>query len=336
MSMRRLFLLVASFVLSVVLIAVLLRIGKIDLRLTLQQVEKVSGIAFAKLVLLNVLIVLASTEKWRSIDIALRRSSDIVQSRATSFALTSAGLALGTVLPLQFAMATARTLGTYAHGSAIKRGTAGTLFEQSFDVLTVCLLAVASGITRALRGGGVMWATCAVVSTGLLFLMIGPSMRLIRRVGTRCTAKIGISWSRIAFVMERSSSLLDSDLLKPDLARRLAVLSVARFTITVLMSYQTAAAIGVHIPLWQLAAATPFVFLASVVALTPGGLGINELTGATALSLFGTPLAVSAEWAIVNRLLVTISYVVVALCAAAILLIGRVMSASSRDAVHDR
>src|SRR6266567_7545583 len=100
MTRQRSFLLVASFALGVVLIVVLIKAVEIDLRLTLQQIQTVRWVSFTKLILLNVLLVLISTWKWRSIDTALRRSSDFPQSRATSFALTSAGLALGTFLPL--------------------------------------------------------------------------------------------------------------------------------------------------------------------------------------------------------------------------------------------
>ena len=69
------------------------------------------------------------------------------------------------------------------------------------------------------------------------------------------------------------------------------------------MAAQAAQAIGAQIPVWHLAAAMPFVIIACVIVITPGGLGVNELTYATALHLFGTPLAVGAQWALANRFL---------------------------------
>ena len=69
------------------------------------------------------------------------------------------------------------------------------------------------------------------------------------------------------------------------------------------MAAQAAQAIGVHIPLWHLAAAMPFVIIACVIVVTPGGLGVNELSYATTLHLFGTPLNVGAQWALANRVL---------------------------------
>lgn len=335
MTRQRWFLLLGSFALSVLLIAFLIRFGKIDLHTTILLLQHVRWISFSKLVLLNVLLAVASAEKWRSIDAALRRPDDAEQSRNTSFALTSFGLALGTFLPIQIAMSSARTLGTYVHGSAIKRGTAGTLYEQSFDVLTVAALAVASGITRVWRGGGTMWIICGSVGVSLVLLTVGPVLRAIRWIAAKLTTKLAARPSRLGGLLRSFSDLLNSGLLGSALARRLVALSVARFVIVVLMSWQTAEAIGLRIPLWHMAAATPFVVLASVIALTPGGLGINELTGATALSLFGTPLAMAAQWTLANRALITVSYLAVALASATLLLVGKSAASGSRAVAQD-
>ena len=335
MNKRRSFLLAASFALGVVLLALLMRISRIDLRLTLQQLESVRWISFAKVVLLNALLVLASTEKWRSIDTTLRSSTDSLQPRSASFALTSVGLALGTLLPLQVAMATARTLGTYVHGSPIKRGTAGTFYEQSFDILAVCFLAVASVITRVFSGGETLWIISAAILTGLALLTVQPLMRVIQWFADTCRIKVASSENRLGVALRDFLEFQHSALFNVGLARRLVVLSLARYVVIVLMSIQTAEAIGLHIPLWQMAAAIPFVVIASVIALTPGGLGINELTAATALIFFGTQLAVGSQWILANRVLVTVSYWVVAICAATIFSVGKIKTSSSRTAVQD-
>ena len=100
------------------------------------------------------------------------------------------------------------------------------------------------------------------------------------------------------------------------------------------MAGQTAVAIGVHIPLWHLAAAMPFVIIACVIVVTPGGLGVNELSYATTLHLFGTPLNVGAQWALANRVLVaSLACLVVAACAIAMLGLTRIRPCrqASRD-----
>jgi hypothetical protein len=310
---------IGSAALTVFLVFLLIKVGKIHLRVTLQQLRSVSWFSLTKLLLLNGLLVYLSTEKWRSIDAAWRRSSDGVPSPAAAFAHTSAGFALGVFLPVQLAMSTARTFGTHVHGGALKRGTAGTLLEQGFDILTVCFLAAASGITRFYRGGGMMWTLAATAAIVLALLAVGPSVRVIRWLATSFTAATAPPGNKVGAVLRSLSELQHSGLLNATLARRLVILSMLRFSVVVLMSIETAEAIGVHIPVWQMAASVPFVVMASVLALTPGGLGVNELTSVTALKMFGTPLAVGAQWAIANRVLIAASYFLVALCAAIVL-----------------
>jgi uncharacterized membrane protein YbhN (UPF0104 family) len=306
-----------SAALTIVLIVVLIKISKLDLRVTVQQLKSVSWISFCELVLLTSLHVYLSSLKWRLVDATLRRGSDSAPSRVMSFALTSTGVALGQVLPVQLSMSIARTLGTYFHGRALKRGTGGTLFEQAFDVLIVGFLAIATGVTVLYRGGGGMWTVCALAMTGAAVLAIGPLVKLIRRQ----------EWRPSNQIFRRIATLQQSGLMNPVLARQLMGLSAARFVIQVLMAGQAAAAIGVHIPLWHFAAAMPFVIIACVIVATPGGLGVNELSYATALHLFGTPLNAGAQWALANRVLVASSCLVVAVCAVALLGLTRIMPA---------
>jgi len=320
MTMRRSFLMVASVALAIVLIVLLIKIGKVDLRLTLQQLKGVSLIAFAKILLLNALLIYLSTEKWRSIDAAWRRLSDTVPPRTTSYALTSVGLAIGIILPVQLAMATARTLGTYFHGQALKRGTGGTLLEQGFDVYTVCFLAAASAITWLGHGGGETWVLSASAATALALLAVEPLVRAIRWLAVRCGTLDSMPRYKI---FHSVWALQHSGVLNARLGRRLVALSVLRFCTVALMSVETAEAVGLHISLWQLAAAIPFVIFASIIALTPGGIGVNELAGVGTLSVFGTPFVTGAQWALANRVLVSVSYLLFAVCAAVLLLSRR-------------
>jgi hypothetical protein len=320
MTVRRVLLLLGSVSLGVILVVLLIRVGKIDLRLTLLQLQTVSPVSFIKLVLLNGLLVYLSTVKWRSIDDALRHPSDSIPSKATSFGITSAGMALGLVLPVQVGMAAARTLGTYVHGRPMKRGTAGTLFEQSFDLMMVAFLAAASGATWFYNGGAVMWMACASGMTVLAISAVGPLIGLIRWAGASYSSRTSAPGNRI---LRAVWELQHSRLLNATLARRLVGLSALRFCVVVLMAAQTAESIHAPIPLWHMAAAIPFVFIATIVAVTPGGIGVNELTSATALKFFGTPLAIAAQWSLANRFLVTASCFAVVACASVIWMVEK-------------
>ena len=79
-----------------------------------------------------------------------------------------------------------------------------------------------------------------------------------------------------------------------------------------------------------MAAAIPFVTAAAVIALTPGGIGLNEFAGAGALEVFGIPFAIGAQWALANRVLVAASYIFVASCAMALLLTREIFSPGTR------
>jgi Lysylphosphatidylglycerol synthase TM region len=324
MRLRRALLTLASVAFSVVLIVLLIRVGKIDVRSTWLQIEGASRIAFIKLVLLNVLLIYLSTVKWRSVDAALRHASDSVPSRTTSFGLTSVGMALGLVLPVQLGMSTARTLGTYVYGSPLKRGTAGTLLEQSFDLLIVLFLTIASAATWFFGGGGGMWVLSAAVMIALALVAVGPLTRLIQSVASYL-ANAMARRGRIGDVLRSFSELVDSGVLSVPLARRLVMLSAARFVVVVLMAGETAEAISAPIPLWHMAAAIPFVFLACVIGVTPGGLGVNELASASALNVFGTPFSIGAQWALANRALGVASCFLVALLAASLIGVKRLV-----------
>ena len=264
MKLRRIALFLVSVVLAIGLTLLLIRLGKVNLRLTWHQLERVSAVDFIKLVLLNCLLVYLSTEKWRSIDVALRRSSDFVPSRIASFFISSAGMALGLILPVQLGMVhLARTIGTNINGRALKRGTVGTLFEQGFDFMIVALLSVASAVTWLCKGGGIMWIACATVIAAFALLAVGPTI-CVSEWFCRYTSKSVIhesSYWRPEWLnnsarraLRRISEFQNSGFVNARLARRLVVLSAARFAVVVLMASQTAKAIDAAIPLWHMAA----------------------------------------------------------------------------------
>ena len=309
MSLRRVLPVFASVALGLVLIVFLIRVGKTDVGSTLRQLQHVSRFVFIKLVLLNGLLIYLSTEKWRIVDATLRGSSDLVPSRITSFAVSSAGMAMGLILPVQLGMAAARTFGTYLYGRALKRGTAGTVFEQSFDLLVVALLSVASGATWLCGGGGVAWTACASAMIVLAMLAVEPAFRLVQRLPT-CKPKhptpddptpVRTQRERLlARALGSCSELMHSNAVSASLARRLLLLSTVRFGVVVLMAGQTAEAIHSPIPLWQMGAAIPFVF--------------------------------GVQWALANRVLGIVVCYFVAACALAMLGVERIIAAGTLGA----
>ena len=178
MKGQRVLLAIGSIALSAILLLILARVGSVDARSTLGLLMNVSFSSFARLLLLNTFLVYFSSEKWRSIDVASRRRTDSVPSRMNAMAFTALGFALGLVLPIQIAMATARTLGIYGHDKPIKRGIAWTLFEQVFDIGLVFFLGAASLATYLFHGGPKLWIALAFSSVAIAFLSVSPCIRL--------------------------------------------------------------------------------------------------------------------------------------------------------------
>jgi uncharacterized membrane protein YbhN (UPF0104 family) len=309
-----------SVAVSVALIVLLIHVAKISPRATVHQLAGARRGPLLRLLLLMTLHVFLSAEKWRSMDRVIHRPGDVPLTRSVAFAVTSGGVALGQILPMQLSMVVARVLGTQLHGRAFTRGTVGTIFDQGSDFLLVCFLIPASALTWLLAFGPAAWLGLAVVMAVLAVLTVDPTVQLVRRVAAYSIRRNSTPPNRIQRALEE---LAASPLLASPVLRRLLLLSIVRFVVLVLMAGETSRAIGSSVPLWHLGAAMPFVVLSSALAITPGGIGLNELTYATALSLFGTPLSVGVPWALANRILVAATAFTLGACTAAACLVAK-------------
>ena len=130
MSLRSMVLTVASITVGIALIYALISYAKIDPQATLRQLAAANRIAFIRLAMLMAFNIFLSGLKWQLMDRAIRREGDAVLTKTTFFAVTSAGVALGQVLPMQVSMVIARVLGTQFHGRSVTRGTVSTLFDH--------------------------------------------------------------------------------------------------------------------------------------------------------------------------------------------------------------
>lgn len=310
-----------SLAAGLLLVILLSAYSGLSLRKAMTQLGDVVSLAFVRLSLLMALYVFLSAEKWRLIDRHMRGTAEALP-RLTGFALTAAGMALGQVLPVQVSVSVARTLGTWVHGRALRRGTVGTLLEQAFDFLVVCVLALATVATRAFRGGAAMWLAFAAIVSLVSLAAVAPVCRLVQAVAARILARRqdrGPSRWR-AFLHEVHSS----GILEAQLGRRLTGLSLLRFAVLVLIAGQVTSAIHANIPLWHFAAAMPVVVIAMALSITPAGLGVTEVAYAGMLGLFGTSLPAATQWAIANRLLSCVATLLVAVVATLAFLVVRV------------
>jgi uncharacterized membrane protein YbhN (UPF0104 family) len=292
---------VISCAMGALFLLLAVKAGKVDTGITLRELRDVAPTPLIALVLLTAVHISLSNQKWRCVDAVLRAPSDAVPSIGNSFGMTAIGVALGQLLPMHLGVITARTVGSHFLGRPFARGTIGSVFEQSFDVLIMGLLSLASFITLLSHGGSSTWIFAGSLMVTVALLAAACVMRWIHRLGSSVAGCRFFGWS----IRRHLETLRNSGLLSPTLVRKLIVLSTARFAVQVLMAAQVGAAIGIHIQVWHLAASIPLVILACVIILTPGGIGISELGYAGILHLFGTPLNTGAQWAVASRILIS-------------------------------
>ena len=309
--------LLASTVLAVILLTLFFTYTDLDLAAIGRLLAEVPPLAFGEVMVLMGFNSFLAGEKWRLIALRLQQDDDRAMPRLLYFAFTSIGVALGQIVPAQFSLVLSRSIGAHLHGGrALSRGATATLFDYFFDLLVAAFFALASVLVLITGGGAIGWALYALLISVAGFVLYGSAARLV--------AGAARSLGRHGRLGGFCAAIAVSPLLAPDIGRRLLAISGLRFAVLVLVGWISAQAIGVDLPLWHLAASLPFAIIANALAITPGSLGVNEWTVSSALFALGTPFAVSAQWVVVNRVLVAVA---AGLCGIA----GLLIAAASRS-----
>lgn len=275
--------------------------------------------AFAETALLLGFNNVLAGEKWRLITVRLHQDDGRSMPRLLYFAFTSIGVALGQILPAQLTVVLSRSIGAHLYGGrGLRRGAFATLFDYFFDLLIAVFFVLSSVLVLVTGGGAGTWALYALAIAIAGFLLYGAAARLAvgvaRSLGSRGCGRFHGFCTTIAL----------SPLLAPNFGRRLLAISAVRFAVLVLIGAVSANAVALDVPVWRLAASLPFAVIANALAITPGGLGINEWTVSSALFALGTPFQTSAQWAVINRVLVAAA---AGLCGIA----GMIIAAAARS-----
>jgi uncharacterized membrane protein YbhN (UPF0104 family) len=218
---------------------------------------------------------------------------------------------LGQVLPMQFCVVTVRSLAARWHDQLpLGRGAVVALFDQLFDFLVPCffLLGALVAMSGVLSPGLAAGVTGALVVIGLLLVIAGGRkagkllmgmIRMLPMPGKRTrmpeegSAKSSLEWMDRTFLT------------------RLSVASVARYLNLVFRSYLVVLAVGLPVGFLPVFFAMPVVVLSIVISVTPASLGIAEWGWAGVLTAFGIETDLAARYALLNRVLVLLSVVVV-------------------------
>ncbi len=271
----------------------------VDLAQVASRLGSLKPEAFIALTGLIGLTTWLSALRWRLI--AQRTGLCDPPSMEAAFALTALGVGVGQVVPTQLAAPLSRSLGGKLFGDRRPLRTAGvTFYEQCFDLGLTTVLGAASALALATRSAP-LWPPLAAV--GVL-----ACLGLVRVV----PALLGWAAKGPARLQTLVAGVQRSGVLGPALLTRLVCITALRFVILIAMAWTTSWCAGIDAPPLALAAALPLVALATALPLTPAGLGVNELTFAAVLVAFGMPLDLATEWALVNRVLVTVASLLVA------------------------
>lgn len=302
MSRRTLVTGVLSAAVGIILLAYLLVRADLDVAATARLILSLRAGSLVEVTLLLAFNGFLAAEKWRLIDRHLGEPGQPQMPRLLYFAFTSIGVGLGQIVPTQLSLALCRSIGAHFYGGrGLMRGATGTLFDQFFDILVATLLGFASLLIIMAGGGAVMWALAVLLISVAGVGLYGFATRLLagtaRSLGSRGNRRFHGFCATIAL----------SPLLAPEIGRRLLAISAIRFAVLVLIAAASANAVALDVPVWRLAASLPFAIVANALAITPGGLGINEWAVSSVLYALGTPFQVSAQWAVVNRVLVAVA-----------------------------
>jgi hypothetical protein len=307
-----------SVAVGAILFVYLLVHAGLDLAATELLVRSIPPLSLVEVTLLFALYNLLGAEKWRLIDRSLQGPGCREMSRPLYFAFTAIGSGLGQIMPVQLSVLLSRSVGAHLHGGrGLLRGGAATALDQFFDILVAAALALASVVILTVGGGAAAWTLFAAFMAVVAGVLYGKLVIRLRRGAAALARRLDGRLSRWC------AEIAVSPLLAPGIGRRLLAISTLRFVVLVLIGAAGAETSGAQVTVWQLAASMPFAIFANALAVTPGGLGINEWTISTVLVSFGVPFQTAAQWAVVNRLLVAAAAVLCGIAGAAVAVLLR-------------
>ena len=301
MNPRQLFWLFLSLAVAGLLLAHLAAHTGLDLAGAMRLIVGLDAVSLVEITVLLGFNSYLAGEKWRLLDRLFGPDEPSGMTRTAYFAWTAVGVGLGQLLPAPLSLGLCRSLGSHLHQRGAIRGAGLTVFEQLFDVIAAGLLGLASTAVVVTASGSLGWVLCTLAAALAGFAVCSATgwipLGVCGRLPLAAALKLGL----------RVGGRDRSRLLQPTVTRRLVALSLLRFAVLVAIAATSAAAVPVDIPVWRLAAALPFAIIGNAVAVTPGGLGINEWAMSSALFAFGTPFGTAAQWAIANRILVAVA-----------------------------
>lgn len=231
-------------------------------------------------------LVTLSAVKWRMVMEAL---GEAPQGWSVYLFYTSLGAALSLVFVIHVSVPMARALGTKLHlDRPIATGVGASVYEQVFDVLVLLVftLPAIAMFFWGLSVSSALWlALACFAGGGVLLITLLNATRLT-------TARL---IPRLAPIL--SSAALTA----PRFIARIYMISVARYVLLMVQAFLVLVATNLPISWPDFGSAFALVQLSKLIAITPAGLGVAEITWSAILSSMGYPAGDALKFVIANR-----------------------------------
>ena len=229
------------------------------------------------------------------------------------------GALVGIVIPRQLSMLTVQSLATNLHKvSNLSNGFLSAIYNQILN-LVIPLLLVPPTILFALK-------------------YISLSVTIFLSVAIVCIAPLIIrKWQKpiIIFLLKiyyklkknhkgnKPDLLTEVPVLKPSFTIHLYWITVLFHALGIFRNYLVVIAAGLNIKLWIILLGTPLIYLAMLLSITPGNLGIMEWSWIGILELYNVSPQDAATFAILQRILLTLSIIFIFICISLTLIVNK-------------
>jgi uncharacterized protein (TIRG00374 family) len=222
--------------------------------------------------------------------------------------------ALGLFLPTDIALLGLRTL--YMHRSGTQEASVAlfaVLMDRIFDLLIFIVFMLP---TLLFVIGMSSERTIVLVLLVILVLLVASLLyntkKSVTVIFTIYNYVISVC-SRIPFLNKYSKiHQIDGTFihsLKRPLLLKILVLTIGKYALLTVRFWFIGIAIGIHMTFLQGLFLVPFVQIAALVNITPGGLGVVEMSSYGALSLIGVPDSKILLFLLVQRVVISLTFV---------------------------
>lgn len=262
---------------------------------------------FAVLVVLQGVILLIASQKWRII-LTKMPGDGRALPLGDALAATSLGALAGQVLPIQLVTPPIRAWIARRHDIAAARAIGTSVFEQIFELLVLAVMAALSALVL-IAGLGVtplvmIGAVLALVAT----LLVRPSLKALgwglHKAVALAPGKLTAMIEGLAGSADRASAFPRAVLLQ------LTSLSFLRYALLAGLNVWILWAIAPELDPIVLFLAYPLVLLVISLPIIPGGLGVVEVTWVGVLVGAGMATPAAVEAALVLRIVSTVAFLV--------------------------